>query len=66
MDGGIGGHLWWMGGWGDIGSGWVDKGTFMVDGWMGDIYGGWVDKGTFMVDGWMGDIYGGWVDGGYW
>ena len=30
-----GGHIWWMGGWGDIYGGWVDRGTFMVDGWMG-------------------------------
>ena len=34
--------------------GWVDRGTYMVDGWMGDIYGGWVDRGTCMVDGWIG------------
>ena len=41
VDGWIGGHIWWMGGWG----------TFMVDGWMGDIGSGW---GILVVDGWMG------------
>ena len=35
----------------------MDRGTFMVDGWIGGHLwwmGGWVDRGTFMVDGWMG------------
>ena len=47
----MGGHLWWMGRWGDIYGGWVDRGTFMVDGWMGDIGSGWVDGGHIW---WMG------------